>query len=341
MFTGLIDNYTQSVLIFAAIHIIAAYSFFAPFKTGQVSLGQAGFMAIGAYASAILTQKFGLPFAVALPFGGAVAGIIGVVVGFPALRIKGVYLLLLTLGFSEIVQVIILSWDYVGGAQGFRNIPFNPLTLEWSVGLIALLVIFFARLERSSLGRAMDSIQQDETAAEVMGIDVVRTKLLAFGLGAMIAGLAGALYAHHATYVDSTTFNIMLAVEILTFVVVGGASTFWGPALGAFVLTLLPEFLRTLREWLELVPVEWTEFIPREPGVRFPARISRFRECKTADCLRHHPHRDDDRAARRPAHPRLYAVGLVCALEKRPWLTRAPSVFRSTASPNGSAASTR
>ena len=245
MFTGLIDNYTQSVLIFAAIHIIAAYSFFAPFKTGQVSLGQAGFMAIGAYASAILTQKMGLPFAVALPFGGAVAGIIGVVVGFPALRIKGVYLLLLTLGFSEIVQVIILSWDYTGGAQGFRNIPFNPLTMEWSVGLIALLVIFFARLERSSLGRSMDSIEQDETAAEVTGIDVVRTKLLAFGIGAMIAGLAGALYAHHTTYV-----------------VVGGASTFWGPALGAFVLTLLPEFLRTLREWLELVPVEWTEAYP-------------------------------------------------------------------------------
>ena len=209
MFTGLIDNYTQSVLVFAAIRIIAAYSFFAPFKTGQVSLGQAGFMAIGAYASAILTQKMGLPFAVALPFGGAVAGIIGIVVGFPALRIKGVYLLLLTLGFSEIVQVIILSWDYTGGAQGFRNIPFNPLTMEWSVGLIALLVIFFARLERSSLGRSMDSIEQDETAAEVTGIDVVRTKLLAFGIGAMIAGLAGALYAHHTTYVDSTTFNIM------------------------------------------------------------------------------------------------------------------------------------
>jgi len=262
MFSGLIDNYTQSVLIFAAIHIIAAYSFFAPFKTGQVSLGQAGFMAIGAYASAILTQKMGLPFAVALPFGGAVAAIIGVVVGFPALRIKGVYLLLLTLGFSEIVQVIILSWDYTGGAQGFRNIPFKPRTLEWTVGLIALLMIFFARLERSSLGRAMDSIEQDETAAEVMGIDVVRTKLLAFGLGAMIAGLAGALYAHHTTYVDSTTFNIMLAVEILTYVVVGGASTFWGPALGAFVLTLLPEFLRTLREWLELIPVEWTDTFP-------------------------------------------------------------------------------
>lgn len=262
MLHGFLDNYTQSILIFTGINVIAAYSFFAPFKTGQVSLGQAGFMAIGAYASGIVTQKMGLPFAVALPTGGIVAGIIGVAVGFPALRIKGVYLLLLTLGFSEIVQVVILSWDYTGGAQGFRNIPFNPSTMEWCFGLIVLLMIFFARLERSSLGRAMDSIEQDETAAEVMGIDVVRTKLFAFGAGAVIAGLAGALFAHQTTYVNSTTFNILMSVEILTFVVVGGGSTFWGPALGAVVLTLLPEFLRTLREWLELTPVSWTDFYP-------------------------------------------------------------------------------
>ena len=262
MFDGLLDGYTRSILIFAGINVMAAYSFYAPFKTGQVSLGQAGFMAIGAYASAILTQKFGVPFAAALVFGGVVAGLIGFAVGFPALRIKGIYLLLLTLGFSEIVQVIALSWDYVGGAQGFRQIAFNRHTLDYLVVLIPLLIWFFARLERSSLGRAMDSIHQDETAAEVMGIDVVRTKLFAFGLGAMIAGVAGGLYAHHATFMDSSTFNIMMAVEILMFVVIGGASTYWGPLLGALFLTLLPEFLRTLREWLELVPVEWTNFFP-------------------------------------------------------------------------------
>ena len=124
MFDGLIDGYTQSVLVFACINIIAAYSFFVPFKTGQVSLGQAGFMAVGAYSSAIMTQKFGLSFAIALPVGGLLSGLIGVSVGFPALRIKGVYLLLLTLGFSEIVQVVVLSWDYTGGAQGMRNILF-------------------------------------------------------------------------------------------------------------------------------------------------------------------------------------------------------------------------
>ena len=262
MFNGLIDGYTQSVLIFTGINIVAAYSFFVPFKTGQVSLGQAGFMAIGAYTSAVLTQNFGLPFIISVPVAAALAGVVGVVIGFPALRIKGIYLLLLTLGFSEIVQVIVLSWDYIGGAQGLHNIPFNGHTLETVIVIVALLIFVFGRLERSSLGRAMDSIHQDETASEVMGIDVVRIKLFAFGFGAAIAGVAGALYAHQATYIDSTAFNVMLSVEILIYVVVGGASTYWGPLVGAAALTFLPEFLRTLRDWLQLLPVEWTNFYP-------------------------------------------------------------------------------
>jgi branched-chain amino acid transport system permease protein len=256
------DGYTRVLLVFAGINVIAAYSFYVPYKTGQVSLGQAGFMAVGAYSSAILTQKFGVPFAVALASGGLIAAVTGVAMGFPALRIKGVYLLLLTLGFSEIISVIALSWNYVGGAQGFRNISFNPWTLEYVAGVIVVLLLLFSRLERSSLGRAMDAIHQNETAAEVMGIDVVRIKLLSFGLGAAIAGLAGGLYAHHATYMDSTTFNVMLSVEILVFVVVGGGSTFWGPLLGAAVLNAIPEILRALRDWLELLPVEWTDFYP-------------------------------------------------------------------------------
>ena len=280
MLNGLIDGYTQSLLIFAGINIIAAYSFFLPFKTGQVSLGQAGFMAIGAYASAIVTQKFGMPFSISLVFGGLVAGIVGIAVGFPALRIRGIYLLLLTLGFAEIVSVIALSWDYVGGAQGFRNISFNPYTLEYVIAIIVELLLLCARLENSSLGRAMDSIHQDESAAEVMGIDVVRIKLLAFGLGAAVAGVAGALYAHHATYMDSTTFNIMLGVEILVFVVVGGGSTFWGPLAGAAVLNAIPEFLRALRDWLELVPVEWTSFYPMNRAYDFLHNFLDFENAK-------------------------------------------------------------
>lgn len=262
MLGALFDRYTESILIFTGINIIAAYSFFLPFKTGQVSLGQAGFMAVGAYAAGIISVKFGLAFPLALFVGGIVSGVIGLLVGFPALRIKGIYLLLLTLGFAEIVQVVILTWEYTGGAQGFQGFPYNPHTLEYVYGILVLAVLFFARLERSSLGRVMDSIHEDETAAEVMGIDVVRVKLLAFSLGAVLAGLAGALYAHHTTYVDHASFGILHGVEILMFVVVGGATTYWGPILGAAFLTLLPEFLRTLRDWMEYVPLSWTDFAP-------------------------------------------------------------------------------
>lgn len=256
------DEYTQSILIFTGINIIAAFSFYLPFKTGQVSLGQAGFMAVGAYASGIMTVKFSMPFIFGLLAGGLVAGIIGVGVGFPALRIKGIYLLLLTLGFTEIVRVVFLTWDYTGGAQGFQNIPYLEHAMTYIYVVIILLVIFFARLERSSLGRAMASLHEDETAAEVLGINVVSTKLLAFGLGAGLAGLAGCLFAHYSTYVDATTFNILVAVEILMFVVVGGGSTYWGPVLGAGFLTLLPEFLRSLRDRLELIPPSWTAAFP-------------------------------------------------------------------------------
>ena len=280
MLDRLIDGYTLSVLIFAGINVIAAYSFYVPFKTGQVSLGQAGFMAVGAYASAVATQKFAIPFPLALMFGGLLAGLIGILVGFPALRIKGVYLLLLTLGFAEIISVIALSWDYVGGAQGFRGIRYNPYTLDYVIVIIVALIFFFSRLEQSSLGRAMDSIHQDETAAEVMGIDVVRIKLLAFGLGALIAGLAGALYAHQATFMDSTTFNILLAVEILVFVVVGGASTYWGPLFGALVLNAFPEVLRALREWLELLPVQWVDFYPMSAVYSFLREFLDFENAK-------------------------------------------------------------
>lgn len=258
----MLDEYTESVLVFTGINIISAFSFYLPFMTGQISLGQAGFMAVGAYASGIATVKFGMPFLVGLVAGGVAAGIIGVGVGFPALRIKGIYLLLLTLGFAEIVQVVILTWDYTGGAQGFQNIPFLEGALYYIYAVIAILLIFFARLERSSLGRAMVSIHQDETAAEVTGVDVVRTKLLAFGLGAFIAGLAGGFLAHYFTYVDATTFHILVGIEILMFVVVGGGSTYWGPVLGAGFLTLLPEFLRSLRDRLELIPTAWTSSFP-------------------------------------------------------------------------------
>lgn len=256
------DAYIQSLLVFTGINIIAAFSFYVPFKTGQVSLGQAGFMGVGAYAAGIITVKFGLPYPLGLLFAGLVSGVVGVCVGFPALRIRGIYLLLLTLGFAQIVQVVALTWDYTGAHDGFQGIPYQEHTIFYVYGTIVILLLFFSRLERSSLGRAMLSIHEDEEAAEVMGIDVVRTKLFAFGVGALIAGIAGAMFAHYTTYVDSRTFNILLGVEILMFAVVGGVTTYWGPVLGAAFLTLLPEGLRGLRDLMELIPVSVTDAMP-------------------------------------------------------------------------------
>jgi branched-chain amino acid transport system permease protein len=256
------DAYVQSLLVFTGINIIAAFSFYMPFKTGQVSLGQAGFMGVGAYAAGIITVKFGLPYPVGLLFAGLVSGVVGVCVGFPALRIRGIYLLLLTLGFAQIVQVVALTWDYTGAHDGFQGIPYQEHTIFYVYGTIVILLLFFSRLERSSLGRAMLSIHEDEEVAEVMGIDVVRTKLFAFGVGALIAGLAGAMFAHYTTYVDSRTFNILLGIEILMFAVVGGVTTYWGPVLGAAFLTLLPEGLRELRSLMELIPVSVTDAMP-------------------------------------------------------------------------------
>lgn len=253
------DPYIDSLLIFAGINLIAAFSFYLPFKTGQVSLGQAGFMGVGAYAAGIITTKLGLPFPLGLAFSAVVAGIIGLIVGFPALRIKGIYLLLLTLGFGQIVEVVALTWEYTGAHNGFQGIPLQEYTIYYTWGIIAVAILFFSRLERSSLGRAMVAIHADEDAAEVMGVDIVRIKLFAFSVGAALAGMAGCLFAHMTTYVDSLTFNVLLAVQILMFVVVGGGTTYWGPVIGTMVLFFLPEFLRTIRDWMELIPVAWTE----------------------------------------------------------------------------------
>lgn len=258
----MLDAYTQTLVIFTGINIIAAFSFYLPFKTGQVSLGQAGFMAIGAYVSGIVTLKWGLPIPLGFAIGGLAAAVIGLGVGFPALRIKGIYLLLLTLGFSQIVQVVALTWEYTGAANGFQNIPFEASTIYYVLGINLVLLLFFHRLERSSLGRSMVAIHSDEDASELMGVDTVRIKLLAFSLGAGLGGIAGALYAHMTTYVDSTTFNVLLSVQILMYVLVGGGGVFWGPVLGACVLTLLPEVLRSIRDLMELIPPSWTEAPP-------------------------------------------------------------------------------
>ncbi len=242
-------DYLISVATIAGIYIIMALSFYMVFMTGQISLGQAGFMAIGAYVSAICSVKWGIPYVPAVLIGGIFSGIVGLVLGLPALRIKGIYLLLLTLGFGEIVRVVAINLKYTGAAEGFPGIPYQKHTLLYAYGMVVILIIFFSRLRRSRMGRAFQAVGSDEDAAEIIGVNIISAKLLAFSVGAFMAGVGGGIFAHYQEYVEPLMFDVMHAIEFLVFAIFGGIQIFWGPIFGALVLTFVPEFLRVIQEW--------------------------------------------------------------------------------------------
>jgi len=242
-------DYLISVATIAGIYIIMAMSFYLPFMTGQISLGQAGFMAIGAYGSAVCSVKFGIPYVPAILIGGIVAGIVGFFVGIPALRIKGIYLLLLTLGFGEIIRVVFINVEYIGAAAGFPGIPYQDHSLLYSYIMVFILIVFFSRLRKSRMGRAFHAVGSDEYAAEVIGVNITSVKLIAFSTGGFIAGIGGGIFAHYQEYIEPLMFDVMHSVEFIVFTIFGGIQIFWGPMFGAFVLTMIPEFLRVIQEW--------------------------------------------------------------------------------------------
>ncbi len=225
-----------------------ALSLYLPFCAGQISLGHAGFMAIGAYTSSALTLFFQFPFYPALLIGGLMSGVAGALVALPAIRIKGIYLLLLTLAFGEMIRVLFLNLPYTGAASGLGGMELKT-NLSNVYILIGILIVFFHKLSKSRMGRAFASMREDEEAAEVMGINIMTGKLLVLTIGALIAGLGGGLYAHYAMYIDSPKFSFHLAVEFFVFVVFGGMEVFWGPIVGAVILTLVPETVRFLSDW--------------------------------------------------------------------------------------------
>ena len=202
-------------------------------------------MSIGAYGSAIMTQKFDMPFAVSLIVGTIVACILAAVIGYPILRLKGDYLAICTLGFGEIVKVVIQNIDYVGGARGMTSIPTKSSLLIiflCACGCFA----FLKNLLHSSKGRAIMSVREDEISAEAMGINTTKYKMIAFIIGSGMAGLAGGLYAHFNTFIDPVTFNFSKSFELITYVVLGGMGSLSGTVLGTFILIFLPESLRGL-----------------------------------------------------------------------------------------------
>lgn len=225
---------------------LLALSIWLTLACGQLAMANAAFMGIGAYTAALLTMNAELPFAAALAGGMAAPSVVAFVIGKPTLRLSGVYLAMATLGFGEVVRISILNWDSVtGGALGLNGIP--NLTEWWhvAIALVAVLALLW-RMRRSRVGRAFEAIKEDETAASLMGIDVDGHKLLAFVLGAALAGLAGGLNAHLTFFIGPQEYGFDRGVEILTMAILGGVGSLAGPVLGAFIVTLLPEVLRSL-----------------------------------------------------------------------------------------------
>ncbi|HEY8417194.1 MAG TPA: branched-chain amino acid ABC transporter permease [Limnochordales bacterium] len=243
---GFINPYYYGVLVTIGINIILALSLnLVTGFTGQLHLGHAAFMAVGAYTAGLLATKAGVGFAVAVPAAGLAAALAGVVVGLPTLRLRGDYLAIATLGFGEIVRITLLNLDITGGPFGLRGIP-----RQTNLPIVILTVVFtFAVLRslvNSRVGRALVAIREDEVAAQTMGIDTTRFKVTAFTAAAFFAGIAGALFAYWFRYLNPSSFGFMVSIELLAMVVFGGLGNLLGSALGAGVMTYLPEFLRTV-----------------------------------------------------------------------------------------------
>ncbi|MDO9184138.1 MAG: branched-chain amino acid ABC transporter permease [Bacteriovorax sp.] len=216
---------------------------------GQFSLGHAGFWGVGAYASALYTVFYALPvhssinMIIAMMVGFLASAVCGILIGVPCLRLKGDYLAIATLGFGEIIRIIITMTEKVGGPRGFINIP-HWANIYWVYFIALLVTIFMLNLKRSAFGRAIISIREDEIAAENMGVNLFRYKLFSFTIGAGIAGIAGALFAHTQQFLHPSNFNFMWSVCILVMVILGGQGSVTGSVVGAVVLTIIPEALR-------------------------------------------------------------------------------------------------
>ncbi len=238
----------STLILFAGVAALLALSIYVTLMAGQLSLGNAALAAIGSYAAAILTRDHHVPLGPALLAGTGIATAVAVVIGIPSLRLRGIYLAIATLAFGEVVRVAALNLTITGGALGLVGIP--PLVTFWHVyGALGAAAFFFYRLERSRVGRAFAAIREDETAAQAMGINITYYKVLAFAIAGALAGLAGGLSVHFTYLINPAQASFAEAVNILTYTVFGGTTTFAGPIAGGIVLTVLPESLRFLREY--------------------------------------------------------------------------------------------
>ncbi len=258
-------DYYVAIASIIGIHALLGLSVYLVAISGQMSFGQQGFFAIGAYLAGMGTALWGLPLLPSLVLGALLAGLIGIVVGFPALRVRGLYLAIATYGFGEVVRLVFLNIRYTktigdrvvgpNGAEGFRHVRYvfdRGFTGLQFLGIIAAVVagvaVLFYLLDRSKLGATLRAVEEDEVAAATIGIDVTRVKVLAFGAAGAVAGLGGGLFIHFSSYIDHDMVALPLAIASITYPILGGLGSFVGPILGAVLLVSLTEGLRVLHE---------------------------------------------------------------------------------------------
>jgi branched-chain amino acid transport system permease protein len=241
----------EGLLVILCLNTIYAYGIFLPAASGQLNLGAAGFITLGAYASAWLnSEEMGLALPMVLSIPGAIlfTAAIGFVISFPILRTRGVYMVLATFAFAEVVSGLVINLEFIGAAAGMPaegHVDFTGLLI------ITICVVAFCYYFMSTrFGLAMRSVHDDESGATLFGVDVRRSRVAAFTIGAAIVGLGGALYGHHFNYVEAQGFNVLLSIFILLYVLLGGTQTAWGPLVGAAFFTFIPETIRWLGRWI-------------------------------------------------------------------------------------------
>jgi len=267
----------STVIFGLGINAMLALSIYLTLSCGLLSLANAAFMGIGAYAASMVSMQTALPFPVALMASAALPALVALVIGSPTLRLSGVYLAMATLGFGEVVRVVVLNLEITGGPMGLNGIP--QKTEWWHIVLLLGVTLYcLARLRRSKIGRAFEAIKEDEVAARLMSVNVAGYKLLAFVLGAVIAGVAGGLNAHYTFTIGPGNYAFENAVDILTMAVFGGTSNLIGPIIGSTALTLLPEVMRSLKDFRlaanGLILILVILYLPK--GIWDPRRIHAF-----------------------------------------------------------------
>ena len=259
------NEYILNIGVLAGIYVILTSSLnITNGYTGLFSFGHAAFYGIGAYTAGILSTRYGLPFLITLPMGGIVAAGIGFAVAVPALRLRGIFLALVTIGFQEITYLVIMNWmSLTRGPMGIPGIPppsilgFEPTSntgYYYMILVLDIVVLFLiARIVNSRVGRTFTAIREDEVAAQSSSIAVFPAKILSFVLSTFFAGIAGAFFAHHARFISADSFKLEETFIILTMLIVGGMGSLPGPVIGAVLLVILPEVFRFLAEYRGVV----------------------------------------------------------------------------------------